>query len=122
MKISQRQWEAASRAARTRRDALGIVLLASIASATAGTEHLWILFVSFVIPDIALATASVAKRVAHRVVTESQVALYPSALIVLGLSGGVGTFSGVVLSAGAGWLLRIGIQRLVGSDFLPRRE
>jgi len=117
MKVLQQHWEAASRAAVTRRDAFGIVLLASIACATAGTDHLWAIVIAFVIPDIAVASSLLIRKIDPRVMVESQVALYPSVLIVLGLSGGVGMFSGLLLSAGAGWLLRVAVQRLVGSDF-----
>ncbi|MEY9853934.1 hypothetical protein ABH923_003612 [Leifsonia sp. EB41] len=117
MKVLQLHWEAASRAAVTRRDAFGIVVLASIACATAGTEHLWAIVIAFVIPDIAVASFFLIRKIDPRVMVESQVTLYPVVLIVLGLSGGVGTFSGLLLSAGAGWLMRIAIQRLVGSDF-----
>jgi hypothetical protein len=122
MKIARLHWEAASHAALTRRDAFGIVVLASIAAASAGTEYLWILVGAFVIPDVAFTSSLLIRRIGRRVMVEGQVALYPSLLILLGLSGGAGMFGGVLLSAGAGWLLRIGIQRLVGSDFLPNRE
>lgn len=122
MRILQLLWESASAAASTRRDAFGLVALASIAAAMAGVYDLWILICAFFIPDLGAAASTLFKSVGPRVAIESQIALYPSLLIVVGLTGSVGTVSNVFLSAGAGWLLRIGIQRLVGADFLPTRE
>ena len=116
MKVSAVSGDASSRAAATRRDAFGIVVLASIVWATAGIEYSWVLLLAFFLPDVALACSLLVKRIGSRLVVESQVALYPAVLVVLGMAGRDGALGEVLLSVGAGWLVRIGVQRLVGRD------
>lgn len=118
MSFWQKQWEVTSRSALTRRDAFGLVLLASIIEANAGTGGIWIFLVFLLVPEFALAVSYLTKRVGMRVLFESQVLLYPVSLIGLGLSGIFASGGGLLVSAGCGWLLRIGIQRLVAKDLL----
>ncbi|QIM17729.1 hypothetical protein G7066_01635 [Leucobacter coleopterorum] len=118
MSFWQKQWELTSRSALTRRDAFGLVLLASIIEANFGSRVIWIFLIFLLVPEFAWALSALTGKVGQRVLLESQVVLYPVLLLGLGFTGIFDSADGLLISAGSGWLLRIAIQRLVAKDVL----